>query len=356
MSMSLPEIRQGNGRPHTDRVKARHGARRRRVASCLEVLEDRTLLATVNLSIVNTVLPVQVNPGGQLTYTIAATNNDATTDAAAGVKVSDTFTPAADAAFGTLTPPTGWTDVVTNNTVTFTSANPFTAGSTVDFTIPVTVGASVASGTDLVNTASITPATGDTNSNQNNTSMVTTPVVAAEAPTITSAAATVVRHRQRRHVHGDDHRNPDRGADRERGSTRGVTFVDNRDGTATLAGTPAAGTADTYPLTITAANGTTPDATQSFTLTVPPPRPRRSPAPTPRLHGGHGGHVHGDDHRNPDRGADRDGALRWRDVRGQRRRHRHTRRHSRRGHRRHPYALTITAANGTPPTPPRASR
>jgi large repetitive protein len=48
----------------------------------------------------------------------------------------------------------------------------------------------------------------------------------------------------------------------------GVTFVDNGDGTATLAGTPAAGTGGTYPLTITAANGTTPNATQSFTLTV----------------------------------------------------------------------------------------
>ena len=35
----------------------------------------------------------------------------------------------------------------------------------------------------------------------------------------------------------------------------GVTFVDNRNGTATLAGTPAAGTGGTYPLTITAANG-----------------------------------------------------------------------------------------------------
>ena len=48
----------------------------------------------------------------------------------------------------------------------------------------------------------------------------------------------------------------------------GVTFVDNGDGTATLAGTPAAGTGGTYALTITAANGVTPDATQSFTLTV----------------------------------------------------------------------------------------
>lgn len=48
----------------------------------------------------------------------------------------------------------------------------------------------------------------------------------------------------------------------------GVTFVDNSDGTATLAGTPAAGTAGTFSLTITAGNGTSPDATQSFTLTV----------------------------------------------------------------------------------------
>ena len=48
----------------------------------------------------------------------------------------------------------------------------------------------------------------------------------------------------------------------------GVTFTDNGNGTATLAGTPAAGTAGTYPLTITAANGVSPDASQSFTLTV----------------------------------------------------------------------------------------
>ncbi|MCE7949766.1 MAG: hypothetical protein DYH18_01495 [Xanthomonadales bacterium PRO7] len=48
----------------------------------------------------------------------------------------------------------------------------------------------------------------------------------------------------------------------------GVSFTDNGDGTATLAGTPAAGTAGTYALTITASNGVAPDATQNFTLTV----------------------------------------------------------------------------------------
>jgi hypothetical protein len=50
----------------------------------------------------------------------------------------------------------------------------------------------------------------------------------------------------------------------------GVSFTDNGDGTATLAGTPASGTSGSYPLTITAANGDSPAATQSFTLTVGP--------------------------------------------------------------------------------------
>jgi len=48
----------------------------------------------------------------------------------------------------------------------------------------------------------------------------------------------------------------------------GVTFTDNGDGTATLAGTPASGSDGSYPFTITASNGISPDATQSFTLTV----------------------------------------------------------------------------------------
>jgi hypothetical protein len=48
----------------------------------------------------------------------------------------------------------------------------------------------------------------------------------------------------------------------------GVTFTDNGNGTATLAGTPAAGSAGTYPISITASNGSGSAATQSFTLTV----------------------------------------------------------------------------------------
>jgi hypothetical protein len=48
----------------------------------------------------------------------------------------------------------------------------------------------------------------------------------------------------------------------------GVTFTDNGNGTASLAGTPAAGTNGTYPITIVANNGTSPNASQSFTLHV----------------------------------------------------------------------------------------
>ncbi len=48
----------------------------------------------------------------------------------------------------------------------------------------------------------------------------------------------------------------------------GVTFINNGDGTATLSGTPLAGAGGVYPITINASNGVTPDASQSFTLTV----------------------------------------------------------------------------------------
>lgn len=49
-----------------------------------------------------------------------------------------------------------------------------------------------------------------------------------------------------------------------------VTFRDNGNGTATLSGIPAAGTAGSYPITITASNGVGTATTQSFTLIVNP--------------------------------------------------------------------------------------
>ena len=61
------------------------------------------------------------------------------------------------------------------------------------------------------------------------------------------------------------------------GLPTGVSFHDNGDGTASLAGTPAPGTGGVYPLTITASNGIGSPAVQSFTLTVDEPASFTSP-------------------------------------------------------------------------------
>jgi hypothetical protein len=53
----------------------------------------------------------------------------------------------------------------------------------------------------------------------------------------------------------------------------GVEFTDNGNGTATVGGTPATSAAGVYHFTLTASNGLTPDATQPFTLYIPPPCP-----------------------------------------------------------------------------------
>jgi hypothetical protein len=51
----------------------------------------------------------------------------------------------------------------------------------------------------------------------------------------------------------------------------GLSFSDNGDGTATVAGTPDVGSRGTYTVTITASNGVAPDSTQTFTVTVNAP-------------------------------------------------------------------------------------
>src|SRR5262249_26231597 len=48
----------------------------------------------------------------------------------------------------------------------------------------------------------------------------------------------------------------------------GLTFTDNGDGTGTIAGTPAAGSARDYQLHLVAANGALPNGTQTLTLKV----------------------------------------------------------------------------------------
>jgi hypothetical protein len=71
-------------------------------------------------------------------------------------------------------------------------------------------------------------------------------------------------------VHGDQYRFPNPSLSERGNLPSGVTFIDHGDGTATLSGTAAAGTAGSYPLTLTAHHGIGSDATQSFTLVVSP--------------------------------------------------------------------------------------
>ncbi len=91
----------------------------------------------------------------------------------------------------------------------------------------------------------------------------------ATAPTITSAASTTFTVGTAGTFTVTTTGSPTPAID-DGGATlpTGVSFVDNGDGTGTLSGTPASGTGGTYPITFTASNGTLPDATQSFTLTV----------------------------------------------------------------------------------------
>ena len=66
--------------------------------------------------------------------------------------------------------------------------------------------------------------------------------------------------------------------------------------TGVLSGTPILGSNGSYPITITAANGTLPNATQSFTLTVDQ-APAITSGKLDHLHRRYGRHLHGDSHR-----------------------------------------------------------
>ena len=89
-----------------------------------------------------------------------------------------------------------------------------------------------------------------------------------EAKAITSAAATTFTVGSPGSFTVTTHGFPTPSLSESGALPSGVTFTDNGDGTAALGGTPAAGTGSTYPITITAHNSQSPDATQSFTLTV----------------------------------------------------------------------------------------
>ena len=126
----------------------------------------------------------------------------------------------------------------------------------------------------------------------------------------------------------------------------GVTFSSSN-GTGTLSGTPAAGTAGSYPLTFAASNGVGTAASQSFTLTVSQASqaPTITSASSTTFTVGTAGSFHGDDDRKSDANADRDrDTAKWCDVQ-QQQRNRDVERHAS-GRTAGSYPLTFAASNG----------
>jgi hypothetical protein len=93
-------------------------------------------------------------------------------------------------------------------------------------------------------------------------------LIVRQTPQITSADRTTCTVRQACAFTVTSTGVPTPGLSEKGALPRGVRFKDDGDGTAALAGTPAPGTGGTYPFRIAAKNGVSPDATQSFTLTI----------------------------------------------------------------------------------------
>ncbi len=128
-----------------------------------------------------------------------------------------------------------------------------------------TLSGTPAAGTGGVYSVTITAQNGiSSNATQNFTLTVN------EAPSFTSAnAATFVAGAAHTFTVTTGHAYPAAVTVSSSGTLpTGVTFTDNGNGTATLAGTPADGTGGLFSLPFTASNGIAPDATQNFILTV----------------------------------------------------------------------------------------
>ena len=128
--------------------------------------------ASADLSVTNVAAPLVVSPGGTITYTQVVANNGPL-DA-----VNAVFTqgvPANTTVFS-ITPATGWTCATSAGTISCTPTSGFFPLNTtgVTFTIVVTVAAGTPSGTQIVDTASITSGTTDPNLTNNTATAIST--------------------------------------------------------------------------------------------------------------------------------------------------------------------------------------
>ena len=208
------------------------------------------------------------NTGGTYQFTINATNDvipDATqsftltVDQACQITSTDSATFAVGQA-GTFT-------VTTTGYPTCTLPAPLTLPSGVTFTDNGD-GTATLAGTPAANTGGTYPFTITATNGVSPDATQPFTLAVDQAPRVASPAGTTFTASQAGTFTVKSTGAPTPGLSEKGPVPSGVRFRDNGDGTATLAGTPAAGSSGTYPFTITATNGVSPDATQSFTLTV----------------------------------------------------------------------------------------
>jgi hypothetical protein len=110
----------------------------------------KTVVNPVNPGIVNPPSTVQVNPGGNLVYTLTATNSGP--NDAINASVTDTL-PTGTSVLATVSP-AGWNPSVSANTVTFTNPD-FANGASATFNISVAVSSTISTPNTLSDTGSI---------------------------------------------------------------------------------------------------------------------------------------------------------------------------------------------------------
>ena len=217
---------------------------------------------------------IAAGPDGAMWFTEETGNNIGRITAGPGAPASLTLSPS------TATTTVGNQDCVTA-TVTDASANP-----TPNITVPFSVtGANVATGSGVTDSNGQTQfcysgtaagddsifAYADTNNDgiqDNGEPGGTASNTWVTEPTITSTASASTGMRTPFDFTVTTTGSPTPSISESGTLPSGITFTDNGDGTADLAGEAAAGTAGAYPLSITASNGVGTPANQSFVLTV----------------------------------------------------------------------------------------
>ncbi|MGD0304994.1 MAG: hypothetical protein ABSC71_09215 [Candidatus Acidiferrales bacterium] len=146
--------------------------------------------SSADLSVTNVGTPNPVSPGGTITYTQVVTNNSKTgaVNAVFSENISQNTT------FTSISAPTGWacTTPPVGSTGLITCTDPDVAGSSSGtFTVVTGVPAATASGTQILNTASISSGTSDPNLTNNTASVLTLVAASTSADVVVTKTANV---------------------------------------------------------------------------------------------------------------------------------------------------------------------